>query len=169
MLKRLLFHPQTLPGFNDSGAHLTNMAFYDGNLRTLKLAQEEGMATVAEAIHRLTGAPAEFLGLNAGVLQVGAKADVCVVDPSKLPAWDPESTVEYIWRDLFDHHMMVNRPEGLVTHTMIAGHLAWENGRYTEAYGAVRMGRCLRHRDHESEQAWRIDGADAAPALSAAA
>ena len=169
MLKRLLFHPQTLPGFNDSGAHLTNMAFYDGNLRTLKLAQEEGMATVADAVHRLTGAPAEFLGLNVGVLKPGAQADVCVVDPSGLPAWEPEATVDYIWRDLFEHHMMVNRPEGLVTQTMIAGHLAWDEGKYTADYGRVPMGRCLRHRDHEAESAWRIDTPDNAQSLAAAA
>jgi len=29
MLRKLLFHPLLLPGFNDSGAHITNMAFYD--------------------------------------------------------------------------------------------------------------------------------------------
>jgi N-acyl-D-aspartate/D-glutamate deacylase len=36
----LLLHPQALPGFNDSGAHITNMAFFDGNLMSLKLAQQ---------------------------------------------------------------------------------------------------------------------------------
>ena len=39
VLKQLLFNEHTLPGFNDSGAHLTNMAYFDGNLRTLKLAR----------------------------------------------------------------------------------------------------------------------------------
>ena len=52
VLKELLFHPLTLPGFNDSGAHLTNMAFYDGNLRSLKIAQEDGLGKVALAVHR---------------------------------------------------------------------------------------------------------------------
>ena len=159
MLKRLLFHPDTLPGFNDSGAHLTNMAFYDGNLRTLKLAQEEGMDVVAQSVHRLTGAPAEFLGLNVGLLKAGAQADVCVIDPSKLPAWQPEATVSYIWRDLFEHHMMVNRSEGLVSHTMIGGHLAWADGEFTQDYGKRPMGRCLRHRDHESEREYALSAA----------
>ena len=40
VVRELLMHPMLLPGFNDSGAHLTNMAFYDGNLRSLKLAHE---------------------------------------------------------------------------------------------------------------------------------
>ncbi len=29
MIRELINHPLTLPGFNDSGAHITNMAFYD--------------------------------------------------------------------------------------------------------------------------------------------
>lgn len=153
MLERLLFHPQTLPGFNDSGAHLTNMAFYDGNLRTLKLAREGGMTRVAEAVHRLTGAPAELFGLNVGVLREGAQADVCVIDPAKLADWGPESTVRYIWRDIFEHHMMVNQPEGIVTQVMIAGRMAFEDGAFTPELGRIAMGRCLRHRDHERERA----------------
>ena len=35
MVRELLMDPLLLPGFNDCGAHLTNMAFYDGNLRGL--------------------------------------------------------------------------------------------------------------------------------------
>ncbi len=35
----LLLHESALPGFNDSGAHITNMAFFDANLMSLKLAQ----------------------------------------------------------------------------------------------------------------------------------
>jgi len=37
--RKLLIDPVLLPGFNDSGAHLTNLAFYDCNLRALKLAK----------------------------------------------------------------------------------------------------------------------------------
>jgi N-acyl-D-aspartate/D-glutamate deacylase len=44
----LLLHPQALPGFNDSGAHITNMAFFDGNLMALKLAQERDEMAVAK-------------------------------------------------------------------------------------------------------------------------
>lgn len=153
VLKQLLFHPLTLPGFNDSGAHLTNMAFYDGNLRTLKIAQEDGLQQVANAVHRLTQAPAEFFGLNAGVLKPGAQADLCVVDPRVLQGWEPESTIRYIRREIFDCHQLVNRPEGVVTQVMIAGKLAWSEGAYTPAYAHERFGRVLRAKDHPAEQA----------------
>lgn len=152
MLKRLLFHPLTLPGFNDCGAHLTNMAFYDGNLRTLKLAQEDGLDQVATQVGRLTREPAEFLGLAAGSLEVGAAADVLVVDPQALASWKPEETIGYAWREAFEHHQMVNRVPGVVRHVMVAGRLAWRDGDFTPAFGRERFGRALRHRDHPLEQ-----------------
>ncbi len=148
VVKSLLFNPLILPGFNDSGAHLTNMAFYDGNLRTLKFAQEDGLEKVSVAVRRLTSEPADFFAVEAGRLQVGAPADLAVVDPEALRRWQPDATVRYVWRELFEHHQLVNRPDGVVTQVVIAGKLAWDQGAYTPAFGAERMGRALRHRDH---------------------
>lgn len=153
VVKDLLFNPLILPGFNDSGAHLTNMAFYDGNLRTLKLAQEDGIEKVALAVRRLTSEPAEFFAVRAGRVAVGEPADLTIVDPEALRRWNPDATVRYVWRDLFEHHQMVNRPEGVVTQVAIAGKLAWSDGEYTSSYGRERMGRVLRNRDHEAREA----------------
>lgn len=144
VLKKLLFHPQTLPGFNDSGAHLTNLAFYDGNLRTLKIAQTDGLLVVSQAVHRLTQAPAQFFGLNVGVLAPGAQADLCVINPEALQRWDPESTYAMVYRDAFQCKQVVNRPEGVVTHVMIGGKLGWSEGQYTPVYGREPMGRLLK-------------------------
>lgn len=47
LVREMLMDPLLLPGFNDSGAHLTNMAFYDGNLRALKLAAQGDEQDVA--------------------------------------------------------------------------------------------------------------------------
>jgi len=47
---------------------------------TLKWAQEERLP-LAEALSRITAAPARVLGLQAGHLSPGADADVCVFDP----------------------------------------------------------------------------------------
>ncbi|MEQ1437855.1 amidohydrolase family protein [Fontimonas sp. SYSU GA230001] len=147
-IRRLLFHPLLLPGFNDSGAHLTNMAFYDGNLRTLRIAQQDGLERVAQAVRRLTQEPAEFFGLDVGTVAVGARADLVVVDPEALRRYDPDASVEYVYRDAFAHHQLVNRPQGVVRQVMIGGHLAWHEGRYTDAFGRERMGRVLRERHH---------------------
>lgn len=150
LTKELLFDPLLLPGFNDSGAHLTNMAFYDGNLRTLKFAQADGIDRVAQAVHRLTQEPAEFFGLDVGSIRVGAQADLVVIDPRALQAYDPDASVDYIYRDAFEHHQLVNRPPQVVTQVMIGGHLAWRDGAYTPMFGRERFGRVLRHRNHEA-------------------
>jgi N-acyl-D-aspartate/D-glutamate deacylase len=148
-VKELLFHPQLLPGFNDSGAHLTNMAFYDCNLRTLKIAQADGVEKVAHAVHRLTQEPAEFFGVAAGVLKPGVQADVVLIDPAALARHDGEGQIRYIWREAFGHHQLVNRPAGVVTQVYVGGKLAWEAGAYTPLFGKVRMGRVLLNAEHE--------------------
>lgn len=150
VVKQLLFDPLLLPGFNDSGAHLTNMAFYDGNLRLLKIAQADGEHQVARAVQRLTREPAEFFGLDVGRLEVGAQADLVLIDPSALQTWNPESTVDYIWRECFQHHQLVNRPQGVVTAVCVAGRLLWRDGAFTPAFGRERSGRVLLHREHGS-------------------
>lgn len=152
-VESLLFHPQTLPGFNDSGAHLANMGFYDGNLRLLKMAQRGGTARVAAGVHRLTGLPAAFFNINAGVLRPGARADLCVIDPDALRRWEPESTYEFIYRAQFGCRQVVNRPAGVVREVMIAGRAAWKDGSYTASYGQVPFGRVLRAKDHPDEHA----------------
>lgn len=151
-LRKLLFHDQTLPGFNDSGAHLANIGFYDGNLRTLKVAQWEGLAQVSRAIHRLTGLPADFFGINAGRVQVGAQADLCVVDPGALERWKPEGTYQFVYRSQLGCRQVVNRPDGVVRSVMIGGEIVWEDGRYADGFGQRAYGRVLRAKDHPLER-----------------
>ena len=150
-IKKLLTNPLLLPGFHDSGAHLTNMAFYDGNLRTLQYAQQDGLRSVAAAVRRLTREPAEFFGLDVGLLQPGMQADLIVVDPQALQAYDSDAGIRYIYRDIFEHHQLVNRSDGVVRHVMVRGRLAWQDGAYTEQFGRERLGRVLLHREHEGQ------------------
>lgn len=139
-----LLHPQALPGFNDSGAHLTNMAFFDGNLMSLKLAQRKGLDTVAQMVRRLTREPAAFFNLDVGTLDIGAQADIVLIDPDVLRDWDCNDTRDYVYRDLFEHHQMVNRPPEIVQHVMIKGAVVWEDGDFTQVLGAESLGRALR-------------------------
>ncbi|MGB0955743.1 MAG: N-acyl-D-amino-acid deacylase family protein [Panacagrimonas sp.] len=153
VVKHLLFHPLLLPGFNDSGAHITNMAFFDANLRTLKIAQEDGDAKVAQAVHRLSREPADFLGVDAGRLEQGARADLVLVDPEKLREWNPDDTYRFQMRECFAHKQLVNRPDGVVSSVLLNGQLAWNEGAYTRIFGQQRLGRVLRHKDHHAQMA----------------
>ena len=150
VVRDLLFNPLLLPGFNDSGAHLTNMAFYDGNLRMLQIAQKEGLGQVAYAVHRLTQEPAQLFGLDVGVLMPGARADLIVVDPAALRRYDSDAGVQYLYREAFSHHQLVNRSDGVVRHTVIGGKLAWSEGAYAPSFGQQRFGELLRHQNYQA-------------------
>jgi N-acyl-D-aspartate/D-glutamate deacylase len=121
-----LLHENTLPGFNDSGAHITNMAFFDSNLMSLKLAKERGENVVAKVVKRLTKDPADTFGLDAGSLAIGARADMVLINPEALDGWEPDQTRELVYREIFEQEQMVNRPSGIVGSVYIAGELAWD-------------------------------------------
>ncbi len=147
-VRRLLYDEQLLPGFNDSGAHLTNMAFYDGALRGLKIAQADGLDRVASHVRRLTKDPADFFGLDVGGLAIGDQADIAIIDPDALARYDSDAHTVFVYRDAFEHEQLVNRSDGVVTHTFIAGALVWDGSAHTSALGQRKLGRALRHRDH---------------------
>ncbi|MCC5996366.1 MAG: amidohydrolase family protein [Oceanicaulis sp.] len=145
IVRALINHPQILPGFNDSGAHLTNMAFYDGNLRCLQIAQSEGLERVASQVRRLTREPAEFIGVDAGTMEIGDQADLTVIDPDALRAYDSEACSRFIWREDYEHEQMVNRSDGVVRSVLVSGVEVWDGERFTDAAGRQTLGRALRH------------------------
>ena len=95
MIKRLLLHPQLIPGFNDSGAHVTNMAFFDGNLRALNIGLKDSEACFSHMLSRLTSEPADFFGLKGvGRIEPGARADLLLLNPEALASYDGEAGME---------------------------------------------------------------------------
>ncbi len=144
IVRDLLMHPKLLPGFNDSGAHLTNMAFYDGNLRALKIAAAEGDDAVAYTVSRLTRVPAEFFNLERGRIEAGDVADVTVVDPRALADYDAEANVRSVYRKEFEHEQLVNRSDGVVPFVFVGGQEAWRGDDFGADLGKRKMGAALR-------------------------
>lgn len=144
VVKQLLLHPKLLPGFNDSGAHVTNMAFFDGNLRALKIALEDGEQTFAHMVGRLTREPAEFFNLDVGSLKVGAQADLMLLNPQALAEYDGEANIELVHRDIFGCEQLVNRSDGVVQGVFVAGRQVWQGEHFTPVHGQQRLGRALR-------------------------
>ncbi len=143
-VRELLMDPLLLPGFNDSGAHLTNMAFYDGNLRSLQLAMQGGDRDVSYLVKRLTVDAAEVFGVDGGTLDIGAMADIILVDPVSLASYDSEANVQRISRHEFGHEQLVNRSDAVVPMVMIAGKVAWQNNEFSKNLGKTKMGQVLR-------------------------
>lgn len=145
IVEEILFNENALPGFNDSGAHLTNLSFYDGNLGTLRIAQKRGLERVAHAVHRLTREPAEFFGLDVGTIEPGVQADITLINPENLKNHDMNVGRTKIYHELFGQDVLVNRSDGVVDQVYINGVRTWEDGsRYTEALGTQTLGRALR-------------------------
>ena len=144
VVRELLMDPKLLPGFNDSGAHLTNMAFYDVNLRSLQLAAEGGDKDVAYMVKRLTKDAADVFGVAGGTIYEGDIADLILIDPKKLENYDGEQNVQRVHREEFQHEQLVNRSDDVVPLVMIGGHTAWENNNFDSDLGQKPMGRLLR-------------------------
>lgn len=149
IMKKLLFHRHMLPGFNDSGAHLINLAFFDGNLVTLQLAQQESISHVARAVSRLTREPAAFFNVDAGSMEIGAQADLVLIDPEALRHYDSDKGRQFVHRACLGEQQLVNRSDGVVKHVLIAGEPVWDGREALPALGTIRLGRPLVARDAE--------------------
>ncbi len=147
-LRKMVTHPGALITFSDAGAHIRDMAFYNLPLRFLKLVRdshEEGapIMSLERAVHRLTGEQADWLGIDAGHLRVGHRADVVVLDPRGLDQ-DLER-VEWAEMQNFGLERMVNRVPGCVKHVLINGRKAVTEGEVEPDLGRDRgFGRFLR-------------------------
>jgi N-acyl-D-aspartate/D-glutamate deacylase len=136
---RMLAEPAALIGFADSGAHIRNMAFYSFPLRMLKAvrdAQRAGEHTlpIEKAVWRLTGEIADWLGVDAGHLRIGDRADVVVIDPEALD----ERLAAYHEAPMEGMHglvRMVNRSDGAVRAVLVNGRLAFDERGFAPELG----------------------------------
>ncbi|MEZ5179234.1 MAG: hypothetical protein R2746_13420 [Acidimicrobiales bacterium] len=148
-LEYVVSHPAVILGFSDAGAHLRNMAYYDFPLHLLRLvrrAHAEGRELMSTewAVHRLTGEIADFLGIDAGRIEVGRRADLVVVDPEAL-----DERLDTIAEDemvgMPDLHRLVRRHDACVPAVLVNGRIAWLDGAFAPGFGDRRgFGRVLR-------------------------
>jgi len=143
-IKRLLLHPKLLPGFNDSGAHVVNMAYFDCNLRALHIAANDSEALFAHMVKRLTREPATFFGLDAGRIDIGSRADITLLNPAALRKYDGEANVQFVHRETFGCSQLVNRSDGVVSGVYVRGTELWDGRGFTSAHGSTRLGGALR-------------------------
>jgi N-acyl-D-aspartate/D-glutamate deacylase len=151
MVSRLTMSEAFLPGFADSGAHLTNLAFYDVNLRALKIAMEaKGEEGAAFMVKRLTRDAAEVFGLDTGSIDTGDQADLVLIDPRALAAHDGEANTVRIWRDTLQNDQLVCRSDGVVKGVFIRGEEVWDGAAFTGVFEKKKLGRVLLAREAEA-------------------
>jgi N-acyl-D-aspartate/D-glutamate deacylase len=136
----LMQDDRLLVGLSDAGAHLDMLcdAGYSTHLLQ-RWVRETGALTLEQGVRKLTSIPAQFFGIDRGVLAVGKAADLVIFDPDTVACGDKE------WaHDLpGGGRRFVTRSIG-VRATIVAGRVLFENGEYR---ADVRPGRMLRSYD----------------------
>jgi N-acyl-D-aspartate/D-glutamate deacylase len=85
-------------------------------------------------------------------MEIGDRADLVVIDPDALRAYDSEARSRFIWREDYGHEQMVNRSDGVVRSVLVSGVQVWDGERFTEAAGRQTLGRALRHTSWSAPQ-----------------
>jgi N-acyl-D-aspartate/D-glutamate deacylase len=83
---QILAHPWILVGASDAGAHLSQFCgAADATSLLSEVVRKRGEMGLEEAVHRLTGQPAEVWGMSGrGRLEEGRAADLVVFDPDHV-------------------------------------------------------------------------------------
>jgi N-acyl-D-aspartate/D-glutamate deacylase len=139
---RMMKEPAALIGFADSGAHIRNMAFYSFPLRMLKVVRDAERAgapvmPLGQAVWRLTGEIGDWLGVDAGKLRLGDRADAVVIDPAALD--DRLAAYHEAPMDGLDGLVrMVNRSDGAVRAVLVNGRVAFQPSGFATGLGRER-------------------------------
>lgn len=147
-LEWIVSHPAALIGFSDAGAHLRNMAYYNFGLRFLKVVEDARrrgapIMSTGRAVQRLTSEIADWLGIDAGRLQEGGRADLVIVDPQGLDGELDRIHEEPM--EKFGHlRRLVRRNERAVRSVIVGGRPLVKDGVPLPALGAERAGTVLR-------------------------
>jgi N-acyl-D-glutamate deacylase len=142
------------------------MAFYNFGIRFLRrvndsLAEGRPFLSAERAVHLLTGDLGGFFDIDAGRLRLGDRADLVVIDPAGLDA----SVDDYHEAPIAEFgglRRMVNRNDGAVTATVIAGRIVYRDGEFVDGYASRwRTGRVLRAGEPKGGVDERLRVADA--------
>jgi len=135
----MLMHPDCVPALGDGGAHYG--AICDASYSTFLLTHwvrdaAENRIDLARAVHMLSAKAARAVGLNdRGVLRVGAKADINVIDMDRLRLHLP-----YIAHDLPAGGRRLDQKATGYDATIVSGTIIRRNDQSTGA----RPGRLVR-------------------------
>ncbi|XOV82871.1 MAG: amidohydrolase family protein [bacterium] len=120
--------PHVVPMLGDAGAHVGFFTDTDSPTVLLsELTRKQGVYSLPEAIHRITGKSAEIIGLKQrGQLREGWHADINVIDYDNLSTCHPEYVND------FPHGggRFVVKARGYDA-TLVAGQVIIENGQHT--------------------------------------
>ena len=118
----------------DVGAHLDRFFWHGAPTKVLGFwRREKNLFGLEQAVHKLTGFPAEKLGLNRGLLKDGMPADITVFDADKI-----DDLVSRRLPDIIDAQEVKRHPPGMKA-VVVNGAVVVEDGKNNEVFpGKVR-------------------------------
>jgi N-acyl-D-aspartate/D-glutamate deacylase len=139
VIRQMLAHPRALFGLSDAGAHVGTVC--DASFTTFMLThwvrdRARNKLPLAQAVEMMTRRNARYLGLNdRGVIAVGMRADLNLIDPARLSMGTPE-----LVRDLpAGGKRFLQKAQGYIG--------TWVNGERVQREGEIttaRPGRLVR-------------------------
>ena len=82
---------------------------------------------IETAIHRITKEPADFLGIDAGDISVGKRADLIIIDPTLLESDLNTDPIEDYHPQFEGSYRLIKRSGKVVQHVFINGNEAYTN------------------------------------------
>ncbi|WCO66116.1 amidohydrolase family protein [Iamia majanohamensis] len=138
-IAELLAYPDLLLGLSDAGAHTSQLC--DANYATWLLGhwwRDRGTLTLEQAVWRLTGHPAQVVGLTGrGRVEAGWHADLVAFDPDTVGTGPAQRVTDFPG----GCDRLVAPSTGIV-HTWVGGERTWSDGAEVAGAGS---GRLLRH------------------------
>ena len=118
----------------DVGAHLDRFFWHGAPVKVLGYwRREKNLFNLEEAVHKLTGFPAEKLRLNRGVLKEGMPADITVFDADKI-----DDLLGDKLPDIIDAQEVKRHPPGMKA-VAVNGKVVVEDGQCHDVFpGKVR-------------------------------
>ena len=118
----------------DVGAHLDRFFWHGAPTKVLGFwRREKNLFGLEQAVHKLTGFPAEKLRLNRGLLKEGMPADITVFDADKI-----DDLVSKQLPDIIDAREVKRHPPGMKA-VVVNGAVVVEDGKNNEVFpGKVR-------------------------------
>jgi N-acyl-D-aspartate/D-glutamate deacylase len=135
VLEKLLFHKNVIIGFSDSGAHLVNMAYYDVNLRALKIALKMGNTRFNALLNKLAVETPHFLSVTDHIIKEKAVANLVLIDPKALLDYEPN--ISLINDPFLGVKRLVNDKCDAIKATFISGRLAHYDKKILPSLGGM--------------------------------
>lgn len=132
MLVKMLKDPRSVGNISDGGAHGKMFCGFGDNITLLtEFVRDEGLLTIEEAVHVMTGKLADFFGLHQrGQIKVGNVADIAVFNLDEVER-RPEEKIWDVWDGKGGRTYRYTRAPAPMRITLVNGVPTFDNGAVT--------------------------------------